>query len=308
MHKNTAILLLSILLVSFASIFPKVIELNAGVIIWWRCLFAFIFLGIILWRKNQLEVPRIKLVPLAFSGVLLGVHWWTFFLSIQISSVSIGVLTLFTYPLITAVIEPFTSQVALAFRQIIGGFGIVAGVYFLVPEFSLSNTLALGTFIGLFSALLYAGRNILTVSYLSNINAMTILCYQLVFAFLAVSIALLFTSTTIQIPTPKDSFLLAVLIIVFTIGAHGLLTYSLKLFSTSTVGIVSSLQVVSSNVLAYLLLSEVPDKRFYLGGIIIVSIAIYELLPRKFNAALKYKGSSTIQPLRSHRVQNALGI
>ena len=74
---------------------------------------------------------------------------------------------------------------------------------------------------------------------------------------------------------------LLLLALVLTLGGHGLMTYCFKLFSAATVGIVASLQVVFSSGLAFLILAEIPETGFYYGAIIIVSITVYELLPRE---------------------------
>ena len=279
-NKHIFLLLLASLVLSFAPLFAKFIDLGAGMITWWRCLIAGIVLGCFLVWKKQIRLPEGYLPWMLVSGALLGIHWWLFFLSIQKSSVSIGVLMLFTFPLLSALIEPITHKVPTSLRQVLGGVGIVAGVYLLVPDFSLENSTTSGVLIGLLGALLYAVRNIVTKNHLSEIRTMTTLFYQLLFAFLALCIALAITLEPFVLPTTKQLSQILILSVLFTIGGHGLMTYCLKLFSASTVGIVSSLQVAFSTILAFVLLSEVPANQFYYGAVIIVSIAIYELLPR----------------------------
>jgi drug/metabolite transporter (DMT)-like permease len=279
-NKNIFILLTASLVLSFAPLFAKFIDLGAGMITWWRCLFACVVLGGFLAWKKQIRLPANYVLWMAITGALLGIHWWLFFLSIQKSSVSIGVLMLFTFPLLSALIEPLTRRTPVSIRQILGGAGIVVGVYFLVPDFSLGNSTTAGVLIGLLGALLYAIRNIITKNHLSAIGTMTTLFYQLLFAFLALCIALSLSFEPFVVPDTKQLGQIVILAIVFTIGGHGLMTYCLKLFSASTVGIVSSLQVAFSTVLAFIFLSEVPTHQFYYGAMIIVSIAVYELLPR----------------------------
>jgi drug/metabolite transporter (DMT)-like permease len=279
-NKNTSLLLLASLVLSFAPLFAKFIDLGAGMITWWRCLIACAVLGGFLTWKKQIRLPARYFPWLALSGSLLGIHWWLFFLSIQKSSVSIGVLMLFTFPLLSALIEPLTHKIPVSTRQILAGAGVVVGVYFLLPEFSLANSTTAGVLIGLLGALLYAMRNIVTKNHLFEINTMTTLFYQLLFAFLALSIVFSQSFEPFLLPGAKQLGQILVLAVVFTIGGHGLMTYCLKLFSASTVGIVSSLQVAFSTALAYIFLSEVPSQQFYYGAIIIVSIAVYELLPR----------------------------
>jgi len=279
-NKDSLLLLFASLILSFAPLFAKFINLSAGMITWWRCLIACVVLGIFLAWKKQIRLPSGYLLWMALSGALLGLHWWTFFLSIQASSVSIGVLTLFTYPLFTALLEPLTHKTPLALRQMLGGVGIIAGVYFLVPEFSFGNSTTWGVLIGLLSALVYTGRNIVTKNHLSEISTKTTLFYQLLFAFVALCLALGVSGETFVLPANNDLIFILILSIVFTVGGHGLMTHCLKLFSAATVGIVGSLQVVFSTTLAFILLSEIPGGQFYYGAVIIVSIAIYELLPR----------------------------
>ncbi len=110
---------------------------------------------------------------------------------------------------------------------------------------------------------------------------MTTLFYQMLFAFLAVSMVLVASSGPFVLPAKNDLILVAILALVFTVGGHGLMTHCLKLFSAATVGIVGSLQVVLSSLLALIILSEIPTSQFYYGAVVIVSIAIYELSPRK---------------------------
>ena len=278
-NRHISLLLFATMILSFTPLFTRFIALDAAVLTWWRVLLAAAILVIHLAARRQLQVPPERLHTLAVTGVLLGLHWWTFFLSIQASSVSIGVLTLFTYPLMSALLEPVTRGVPYSLRQLVGGIGIVAGVYLLVPEFSFSNSSTRGVAIGLISALFYALRNISTKKHLSEIRTMTTLFYQLLFALLALTLVLALGDHGFTFPAGQDSGLLLLLALVFTLGGHGLMTHCFKLFSASTVGIVGSLQVVFSTLLAALLLSEIPDTRIYLGGLVILSVAVYELLP-----------------------------
>ena len=281
MNRDILLLLLAVLLLSFAPLFARFIPLDAVEITWWRCLFACLALAVLLPLGRRHRIDSEQLPWLAFTGILLGLHWWTFFLSIQLSSVSIGVLMLFTYPLFSALLEPFIAGGGYARRQLFGGIGIILGVYLLVPEFSLDNTVTSGVLIGLLSALVYAIRNILTRHRLARPPAMTTLFYQMLFSLPVLGAVVLLSIPQISFPGGDSLLYLLVLALGMTLGGHGLMTYCFKLFSASTVGIVASLQVVFSSLLAFLLLSEVPRAGFYPGAAIIVSIAIYELLPEK---------------------------
>ena len=278
-NRDSLLLILAVLVLSFAPLFARFVTLDALETTWWRCLFAFGVLVVILTVRHRVRVDPGHLPWLLLTGVLLGLHWWTFFLSIQLSSVSVGVVMLFTYPLISALLEPRFTQGGFALRQLLGGIGIILGVYLLVPEFSLDNATTAGVFIGLLSALMYALRNILTRYRLAEPPAMTTLLYQMLFSLPALGLVVIFSAPEISFPRGENLLYLLILALGMTLGGHGLMTYCFKLFSASTVGIVASLQVVFSSILAFLMLAEVPPEGFYPGAAIIVSIAIYELLP-----------------------------
>ena len=278
MHKNILLLLLAVILTSFAPLTAKSINLGADIIIWWRCFIAFVFLWIILFFLKQHKFSLKFIIPMIISGIFLGLHWWTYFLAIQYSSVAIGILSLFTFPIITVFLEAFYCKIEILRHQIFSGFGILLGIYFLVPEFSLENADTKGVFWGVISALIFSCRNIITKYKLSEIKTMTTLDYQLLFASLAVSVPILFSLENFSFPSHQDFGFLFFLALFSTLGGHGLLIYSFKNFSASTVGIVGSLQVLFSTVFAFFLLSEVPNDSFYIGGGIILGISIYEIL------------------------------
>jgi drug/metabolite transporter (DMT)-like permease len=156
------VLHLSVFLVAFAPLFAQLVSLLPLEIIWWRCLIATLVLVPFTWKNIKKIWESKKGLFLGISGILLGLHWWIYFLSIQYTSVAVGALVLFTYPLFTAILEPFLVKSKHSLHQVVSGFGIIAGVFFLLPEFSLENTFTQGILWGLVSALAFSFRNIIT--------------------------------------------------------------------------------------------------------------------------------------------------
>ena len=68
----------------------------------------------------------------------------------QWSNVTVGMLSLFTYPIITVLLEPLFISVKLKARHIIFGILILIGVFFLVPNFDFNNKATQGLLMGLF--------------------------------------------------------------------------------------------------------------------------------------------------------------
>lgn len=280
-NRNLVILHITIVLLSFPSLFAKGMNIPADILSCWRCMFAsLVAFGTLLFLKKH-KVARKDLNWLIITGSLMGLHWWTYFSAIQLSTVAIGILALFTNPIIIVLLEPLFFNTKVNKKQVIGAIGIIAGVFILIPEFNLSNSTTKGIMVGLLSALFFALRNILTRKHLSSVPAFTTMGYHVFFAFVILTIPLLFKVNTISLPTLTETMLILILAILFTLGSHGLLVYSLKHFTASTTGILGSLQVVYGTLLAFALFGEQPDWRFYISSIIILGVAIYEMKNNK---------------------------
>ncbi len=111
-------------------------------------------------------------------GILMGLHWVTFFYSIQISSVAVGMISLFTYPIITIFLEPLWRGQKPHLSDIMCGALVLFGVYLMVPEFSFDNTVTRGVCWGIFSAFMFSLRNVIQHNYLSEYRGDTSMMYQ----------------------------------------------------------------------------------------------------------------------------------
>ena len=283
MNKNSLILHFSVLLLSFPALFARGLDLVALVIIWWRCFFAFIFLQIFFLIKPKKKIPTDSYKWLIFSGLLLGLHWWMFFSSIQLSNVSLGLITFFTFPIFGIFIEAAVFRTKINLYQIIRALGVIMGVYILVPAFTLENNITKGILLGLLAALFYVIRMIVIKKCLVKISTINILYYQLIVACLVISLPFLSNTHQFIFPSGTELILLMLLASIFTLGSHGLMVYTLKCFSVTTVGIVGALEVIYASILAAFIFKEIPDLSFYVGASIILSSALYELYKNNHN-------------------------
>ena len=98
----------SVLIFGLTALFSKLIVLSALEITLLRSVFAaFVLLGYIRWLGESLRLanPRNYAVA-ALLGVLLASHWVTYFHAMQVASVAVGVIALYTFPIITVFLEP----------------------------------------------------------------------------------------------------------------------------------------------------------------------------------------------------------
>ena len=114
-----------------------------------------------------------------FGGLLLGAHWITYFYALKLSNVAIGLLSLFTFPAITAILEPIILKTKLLKSHIALGLLILVGIYFLVPEFNIENTYFKAVGFGVLSAFCFSIRNIIMKSKVEHYNGSILMVNQL---------------------------------------------------------------------------------------------------------------------------------
>ena len=146
-------LLLATLFISTSGVLGKYIAMPSEVIVWFRSAFAMIFLFFFAkYKKINLKVADTKThVPLIVSSLFMAAHWVTYFYSLKLSNVALGMLSLFTFPVITALLEPVFLKTKLNPIHIFLGIIVLTGIYILAPEFSLESSDVKGILFGLLS-------------------------------------------------------------------------------------------------------------------------------------------------------------
>lgn len=203
----------------------------------------------------------------------MGLHWVTYFYSLQWSNVAVGMLSLFTFPVITACLEPLFFRTPFRMSHLaLGGLTLI-GIYFLIPSAELMQGHGKAVAVGLFSALCYALRNLLLKQSMQRANGSQLMLSQVVIIALCfvpfVSIENIKLSLTV-------GWALLFLALFTTVIGHSLFLYSLKHFSVTTASIVACIQPLYGIVLAYLFLDEVPHWGIWVGGTLIVLAVFVE--------------------------------
>lgn len=268
---------IALVLISTSGVLGRYIDLAPPISIWIRCVIAAIIIAIYCWKAGVSLKFNIREngVSFLFGSVFLGIHWVTYFYSLQLSNVAIAMLSLFTFPVITALLEPLFFKMKLDPWQIFLGVIVLIGIYFLLPDFDFSNDYTKGVLVGVVSAFFYAMRNIVLKKQLVIYQPTMLMFYQLLFlTFLMWPVLFMFDTTNIAV---QWEALLALGVITTAMG-HTLFVVSLKNFSASTVGIFSSIQPIYGIVLAYFLLGEIPSPNIVFGGFLILTTVALESL------------------------------
>jgi len=279
--KNILEVNIAVVFISTSGVLGRSILLPPEITIWWRCLFAAIFIGLFCWyKKYDLTIKSKKdAFSLALSGLLFGGHWITYFYALHLSNVAIGMLSLFTYPVITALLEPIFFKLKFDKNKLLLSGLVLLGIYFLTPNIDFENNVTKGVAMGVISAVFYALRNILTKRNLSQMKASKVMFYQMIIitAFLwPVLINKEFPNTG------QWTGILTLALVTTSIG-HTLFVNSFRHFNISTVSIISSMSPIYGILFGMVFLKEIPALTTFFGGALILATVIIESIQSNKN-------------------------
>ena len=279
-YKHLLLLTLATLFISTSGALGKYINMPTTVIIWWRCALAAIFLFLFCWFKGfELNIGSKKdRSSFLITALLMGGHWITYFYSLKLSNVAIGMLSLFTFPVITAFLEPLFFKTKLDYAHLILGALVLVGVYILTPEFNLQSTELQGVFFGILSAILYACRNLMLKQKSRYYNGSVLMFYQ-VAILTVILLPTLFFKDSSGIKT-EYPFVILLALLTTAIG-HTMFVNSFKHFKVSTASIIGSSQPVFGIIIAFFFLNEIPSWNIVFGGSLILLTVIIESVRSK---------------------------
>lgn len=273
----------AVLLFGLAGLFGKFLTLSPLLIVFGRTFFASITLGLILaFSTIKLRAKSKRdLSALMLLGVILAIHWITFFHAIQISTVAVGLFTFSTFPVFVTFMEPYFFKEKLRrFDMLTAGF-VVLGLIFVIPSLNFQNNITQGALWGTISGFTFAVLSILNRKYVGTYPSMMIVWYQNWMATLTLLPFVFFEDLSLQ---ATDVVLLALLGIFCTALAHALFIKSLAHIKTQLASIIACMEPVYGIIFAFVLLGEIPALRTILGGCIIlgtIAIATMKRTPRK---------------------------
>ncbi len=279
-----------VLIWGFTAILGLLIKIPSVEIVFFRTLIACLglFVVIKLWRKNLKIADGKDMIIILVTGVLIGLHWITFFLSARISNASVSLTGVSTCSLWISLIEPiFWGRKIRGFEVLLSliafsGIGIIFNV-----EFDHLTGILLAVLSGLIAAIFTIINSRLTKKYDPHV----ITFYEMGGACLSIGLFFpayiyFFVDHLTLDPTTSDWFYLGVLAICCTVYAHSISVKLMRRLSAFSVSITVNLEPVYGIILALLILgeSEKMSTGFYAGTLLIViSVVLYQMLNKRFN-------------------------
>jgi drug/metabolite transporter (DMT)-like permease len=273
-----------VVLWGFTAILGKLITLAALQLVWWRMLLVSVALALVpqFWRGIR-KLPLRLLGIYAGIGVLVALHWLTFYASIKLSNASVAVTCLAVAPAFAALIEPLLARRRPDVRDLLFGSAVVPGVALVVggtPE-----SMRTGIIVGGISAVLMAVFNSFNKRFVEQGAALSITGIEMAAgALLLTAATLALPAESFVLPSGHDMGLLLVLALGCTLLPFALALIAMRRLSAFSTLLVVNLEPVYAIVLAIVLLGEQRelDKRFYLGvAIILLVVFCHPLLQRR---------------------------
>lgn len=269
-----------LLLFGGTALFSQTLQLNALDITAWRCLIAalFLFAWLSLRKRPLLFASRKHNWGILGLSLLMGIHWVTYFHAMQVAGVTVGILALFTFPVMTVLLEPVFDRVRLKSKDLLAALLVVAGVGLMTPSLNPEDPITQGVFWGVTSALLFTLRNLFMKKYYGSYSPLLTMGWQ----SLLVGVMLLPFVTSEVLTLPSDQWLqLLILATVFTAAPHTLLANSLRYLKAASISLISCLQPVYGALLAFLILGEQAETMTLIGGGLIIAAAVNETLNKR---------------------------
>lgn len=260
---------IAVFLAGFTGILGRLIDLNEGLLVWYRLFITSVTMWILFsFTKKLKRIPWSDILKLAGIGFLAALHWVSFYGAIKYANVSVALVCFSAVGFFTALLEPLILRVRFKWIEVLLGLVVMAGIYLI---FHFDPQYKTGIILGILSAVFIAIVIILLKQMVKRINPETLLTYQLTGGLVTLSAFMpLYMQrfpTAYVFPDANDWMWLLVLSWLCSVIAFQFSAYALKKLSAFTVNLTFNLEPVYGIILAFVVYreNELLSKWFYTG-------------------------------------------
>jgi drug/metabolite transporter (DMT)-like permease len=274
-----------ILIFGFTGILGKLITIEAIPLVFWRTLIG--GGAIYVWLKMRRKISKKStsdVLKMGGIGLLVAIHWITFFASIKISNVSVALTMLATSPMFIGFLEPLIFKRKIDWRELTVAAVVLVGVGTI---FSFNTTYHEGMILGIISAFFASLFATLNGVLIRTHDASNISLVELLTASAAIFILMFFTgevNSELFVLSSQDWFWITILALVATSFAFIAFTSIMKVLTPFTTSVAINLEPIYSIILAVMIFGEeeIMGPRFYIGALIIIgAVLLNTILKRK---------------------------
>lgn len=291
MQKNNSIhfihLHFLVFIAGFTAILGELIVNPSEIIVWHRMLIASILTAFfMLITKRSFKINLKLLLKYSVLGLIIALHWITFFEAIEQSNISLTLAMFSTAAFFTSILEPLLFKRKVIIYEVVLGFVVIAGVSII---FNAEFKYLYGIILGIFSALFASLFSVLNGIMIKNDNAIKISFYEFISGVIFITIYIFFSSDLSDLYI--DDFLSLNYLYIFLLGtictAYAFIAsvYLLKFISPYSVVLTYNLEPIYGIILALIFFdnAEKMSFSFYLGLFLILASVIINMYVKKIN-------------------------
>ena len=284
--KNILQLHFIVFIFGFTSVLGALISISALPLTIYRMGIASLFLALFIffYDINKFKLKKPIVIKILICGVIIALHWITFFYAIKISNVSITVSMMSSAAFLTSLIEPLFFKKKFLLYELILGILSLFGVFII---FNAELKYIDGLIVALISSILVSVFTLLNSRIVINNSSITISFYELFVGFLFSFLYyyLFFDASLILKKINNQDFMLLVILgIVCTSYAFTKSVDLIKYLKPFTIMMIINMEPVYAILISLLIFgeSEYLSINFYIGFVIILIAVI-------INGIFKYK-------------------
>ena len=261
----------------FTAILGKLISLEALDLVWYRMLFASVIMTfVVLFNKEKVKVPFNVLIGFIVSGIIIALHWLTFYQAIKVSNVSITLACLSTGAFFASILEPIFYKRKVIWYELLFGIIVVVGLGII---FNVETKYTTGIYLAVTSAFLSALFSVINGKYAKEYDPNIISLYELSSGVFFISIYLFFAGSftpAFFALSSNDLLWLFLLSSICTAYAFSASVKVMKFLSPFTVMLTINLEPIYGIILALLIFKDGEEMTplFYVGALIILATVI----------------------------------
>ena len=277
-----------VFIAGFTAILGELITIGSLQLVWYRMAIAgilmFLFIKLV---KLKLRITKKSFLLFSIAGVIIALHWVTFFESINQANVSIALAMFSSGAFFASFIEPIFFKRRILGYEIVFGLLVVVGVFLITSsEINYINGIILGLLSALFSTLFA----VINGRFIERHNSTIISFYEFISGVVFLTIFILATGTAFNkqffVLSSMDWIYLFILASVCTayafIGAVEVMRY----ISPFTVILSYNLEPVYGIAIALILFPETEkmSSQFYIGAILILVTVLLDALFKNYKS------------------------
>lgn len=285
--KNYIHLHLLVFIAGFTAILGELISIGSTALVWYRMLIAgvlmFLYIKII---RLKIQVSTKTKLKFFGAGIIIALHWITFFEAINQSNISITLAMFSTGAFFASFIEPLIYKRKIIWFEILFGLIVILGVFLITQsEIKYLNGILLGISSALFSTLFA----VINGKFIAEHRATVISFYEFISGVVFLSLFILIFqggfSLEFFILTTSDWIYILILASVCTAYAFIGSVDVMRHLSPYTVILTYNLEPLYGIALALLLFpeTETMSTQFYYGAFLILATVIADGVLKNYN-------------------------